>query len=110
MSGGTINNRFEITFTTTALNTDVNFENYFGIYQNNDFQMLTIENPKLIDVQLVSLYDISGKIIFTKEKLGTENEYKFSTSSLSDGVYIVKLLSKDNQSLSHKVIVKNSDK
>jgi len=108
LPGGTINNRFEITFTASALNTVVNIEENFGVYQNNDFQSLTIQNPKMLDVRSISLFDITGKVIFAKEKLQTENEYKFPTSNLSDGVYIVNLVTTDNQKLSHKIIIKNS--
>lgn len=110
LPGGTINNRFEITFTASALNTVVNIEENFGVYQNNDFQSLTIQNPKMLDVRSISLFDITGKVIFAEEKLQTENEYKFPTSNLSDGVYIVNLVTTDNQKLSHKIIIKNSKK
>lgn len=110
LPGGIINNRFEITFTATALNTVVNLEESFGIFQNNDNETLRIENPTLLDLQSVSLFDVTGKVIFGKEKLGIENEYQFSTAGVSDGVYIVKIVTKENQSLSHKIIVENSRK
>ena len=110
LPGGTINDRFEITFTASALNTVVNLEESFSIYQNNDTQTLKIENPTLLDVRSISLFDITGKVIFGKEKLGIENEYEFPTSAISDGVYIVKMVTNDSQSLSHKIIVKNNRK
>lgn len=110
LPGGIINNRFEITFTATALNAVLNLEESFGIYQNNDNEILKIENPKLLDLQSVSLFDVGGKVVFGKEKLGIENEYQFSTAGISDGVYIVKIVTKQNQSLSHKIIVENSKK
>ncbi|MFC4738917.1 T9SS type A sorting domain-containing protein [Flavobacterium ponti] len=110
LPGGTINDRFEITFTASALNTAVNLEESFAIYQNNDKQTLRVENPTLLDVRSISLFDVTGKVIFGKEKLGIENEYEFSTSGISDGVYIVKMVTSDSQSLSHKIIVKNNKK
>jgi hypothetical protein len=110
LPGGVVNNRFEITFTATALNTVVNLEDNFGIYQNNDSETLRIENPTLINLQSVSLFDVTGKVVFGKEKLGAENEYQFSTAGISDGVYIVKIVTKESQSLSHKIIVENSRK
>ncbi len=110
LPGGIINDRFEITFTATALNTVVNLEESFGIFQNNNNQLLQIENPTLIDLQSVLLFDVSGKVIFVKEKLGIENEYQFSTAGISDGIYIVKIVTKENQSISHKIIVENSKK
>ncbi len=110
LPGGIINDRFEITFTASALNTVENFEEHFAIYQNNDFQTLIIENNQLIDLQYVSLFDIGGKVVFQKEKLGANSSYQFPTSSLSDGIYIVKLVASNNQSLSHKIIIKHSKK
>jgi len=110
LPGGTINDRFEITFTASVLNTVVNMEESFAIYQNNETQTLLIENPTLLDMRSVSLFDITGKVIFGKEKLGLENKYEFPTSGISDGVYIVKLVTNDSQSLSHKIIVKNTRK
>ncbi len=110
LPGGTINDRFEITFTASALNTAVNLEESFAIYQNNDTQTLRVENPTLLDIRSVSLFDVTGKVIFGKEKLGVENEYEFSTSGISDGVYIVKMVTSDSQSLSHKIIVENNKK
>jgi hypothetical protein len=110
LPGGTINDRFEITFTATALNTVVNLEESFGIFQNNDNETLRIENPTLLDIQSVLLFDVTGKVVFGKEKLGIENKYEFSTAGISDGVYIVKIVTKENQSLSHKIIVENSRK
>lgn len=102
--------RFEITFTASALNTVENFEENFAIYQNNDLETLTVENTELIDLQYVSLFDIGGKVVFQKEKLGANTIYQFPTSSISDGIYIVKLVASNNQSLSHKIIIKHSRK
>ena len=110
LPGGIINNRFEITFTATTLNTIVNLEESFGIFQNNDMKTLKIDNPKLIDLQNIQLFDVSGKVVFGKDKLGKESEYQFPTNGISDGVYIVKIVTKENQSLSHKIIIENSGK
>ena len=71
---------------------------------------MRIENPTLLDIQSVLLFDVTGKVVFGKEKLGIENKYEFSTVGISDGVYIVKIVTKENQSLSHKIIVENSRK
>jgi Secretion system C-terminal sorting domain len=69
--------------------------------------LLTIANPKLLDVTNVKLYDVVGKQIFSKENLKAKENYEFSTSTLSDGVYIVKLNTKENKNLAQKVIVSN---
>jgi len=53
-----------------------------------------------------SVYDILGKVLFSKEKLGSNDQYVFPTNSLRDGVYIVKLKTSNNLEVSKKVIVK----
>jgi hypothetical protein len=51
------------------------------------------------------VYDISGKLIFRKQALGSDNEYVFSTASFTDGVYVVKLATTDNLEIVKKVII-----
>jgi hypothetical protein len=48
-----------------------------------------------------------GKLIYTKKELGTDLSYVFSTSNLSDGIYIVKLTTNDKTEMGTKIIVKN---
>jgi hypothetical protein len=99
--------RFEITFKNPALSiTDSQILKSFTVFQNNDSNELVISNPQLVDMKSCYIYDILGKVILGKEKLGSDNQYVFQTSSLSDGVYIVKLKTLDNLETSKKVIVK----
>ncbi|HQX04588.1 MAG TPA: T9SS sorting signal type C domain-containing protein, partial [Flavobacterium sp.] len=62
-------------------------------------------NPNLLNVKSVSLFDITGKLIFNKEKLAAEPSYEFSTSGLSDSVYIVKINTAENKEISKKVLI-----
>ena len=48
-----------------------------------------------------------GKLIFSKKDLGINASYNFSTSGLSDGIYIVKIATQDKLELGKKIIVKN---
>lgn len=105
LAPGTHNDRFEITFTDQLLSTvDNNIKN-LAVVQNNSNQLLSVSNPNDLDLKSVVLYDITGKLIFSKANLGTEKSYEFSTASLSEGVYVVKIESKDGQSLGQKIIV-----
>lgn len=108
LPAGTYSNRFEITFQNSLLSTPTITKNDFVIVQNNNNQLLSISNPNLLDVKSVMVYDISGKIIMNKTGLGANSVYEFPTGILSDGVYVVKLQTTDNQTLSQKVIVGNS--
>ncbi len=102
------NDRFEITFkNANALGVNEETTSNFGVYQNNTSKNVTISNPKQLELTSCGLYDIAGKLIFNKKQLGSETSYKFSTSGLSDGVYIVKLSSKDKAEMGKKIIITN---
>ncbi len=104
---GTHTNRFEVTFLNPTL-TNADFTtNNIKVFQNNTAQMLTIANPELLDVASLKLYDVVGKLIFDKENLRAKDTYEFSTSALSDGVYVARLTTKENKIVAQKIIVSN---
>ena len=100
-------NRFEVTFVNPTLTNESFVTNDIKVFQNNTAQMLTISNPKLLDVASVKLHDVAGKQIMNKENLKAKENYEFSTTTLSDGVYIVRLTTKENKNVSQKVIISN---
>ncbi|WP_426064106.1 T9SS type A sorting domain-containing protein [Flavobacterium sp. DSP2-3-1] len=108
LPAGENNTQFEITFknNSTLGVEDAATEN-FMIFQNNLTKNLTIDNPLLMDLETCGLYDVAGKLIFVKKDLGVDTSYKFSTSGLGDGIYIVKLTTKDKLAVGKKVIIKN---
>ncbi|MBQ0117512.1 MAG: T9SS type A sorting domain-containing protein [Flavobacterium sp.] len=99
--------RFEVTFRKTNLSNDVFVADAFTVLQNNNTKNLTIENPDMLDITSCEMYSITGKLVLNKKDLGTKSHYEFSTNSLADGVYVVKLNSTSNRSINKKVIVKN---
>jgi hypothetical protein len=106
LPGGVNNTQFEITFkNNTTLGVEETVRQSFIVYQNNDTKNLTISNPLLMDLATCDLYDVAGKLIFNKKDLGTNSSYTFSTSGLSDGIYIVKIATKDKTELGQKIIV-----
>ena len=105
IDSGVTNNRYEITFLDTALSNNNLISTTFSIVQNNDNQLLSVANPKSVDVKSVALYDVLGKLIFDKIDLGSKTSYEFSTANLSEGIYIVKLKTNDGQSIGQKIIV-----
>jgi len=108
LPAGIVKDRFEITFQNGTLSTNENaLAESLTVYQNNGTKNLTVANPQMIDLKSCTMYDVAGKLIFTKNKLGANAEYVFPTSNLSDGVYIVRLNTNDNQEMGIKVIVKN---
>jgi hypothetical protein len=99
--------RFEITFKNfnEVLGNNDNDINSFQVFQNNNNSMLTIVNTLKKDVTSLSLYDVTGKIVVSKLNLGKSDQYEISTSGLSDGIYIVKLNTRDNISIDKKVSI-----
>ena len=100
-------NRFEITFKNynETLGNNTSDIDSFQVFQNNNNSMLTITNSMNKDVTSLLLYDVTGKLVVNKLNLGIANQYEVSTSGLSDGIYIVKLTTKDNVSIDKKVSI-----
>ncbi len=105
LPAGNVTDRFEITFLNETLSAPDNSNYNFDVIHNNENKKLSISNPNLLNVKSVSLFDITGKLIFNKEKLTAQQSYEFSTSGLSDSVYIVKINTVENQEISKKVLI-----
>lgn len=107
LPAGNNTTRFEVTFKNTdvVLNNPDEVAESFTVYQNNQNSMLTIYNTLNKDITSLMMYDVTGKVVIEKSNLGRGASYEFSTSGLSDGVYVVKAKTKDNIDMSKKVIV-----
>ena len=66
---------------------------------------MTVLNPDLIAIKTITLYDITGKLLFNNVTLESKTSYDFSTASYSAGVYLVKILSTDGQNKVQKIII-----
>lgn len=106
LPAGVYTNRFEITFKDgNALSVPNPIKENVIVIQNNQNQLLTVLNANLMEIKAVTLFDITGKVLFNKTNLGTKDSYEFSTASLSDAVYLVKIQTSDGQSFGQKIIV-----
>lgn len=107
LPAGVNNTQFEITFkNNTTLGVDEIARQSFVVYQNNSTKNLTISNPLLLDLASCNLYDVAGKLIFSEKGLGSNSSYTFSTSGLIDGIYIVKIATKDKIEVGQKIIIR----
>ena len=104
---GDYTDRFEITFSKETLGLTETDLNNFKVLQNNTIQELTVLNPNSLDIKSVSLIDISGKQIFKTNELPIQTRHTFSTSNLSEGVYIATISLDNKQTISEKVIISN---
>ncbi|MDO6597510.1 T9SS type A sorting domain-containing protein [Oceanihabitans sp. 2_MG-2023] len=102
---GNYTDRFEIVFQSQSLSTEEFNEEDFLVMQNNNTAQLIVLNPKQLEVQSISLFDVSGKRIFNEVNLSTQDSYQFSTQGLSDGVYITKVTFTNQSTSSKKVVI-----
>ena len=106
---GVYNNRFQITFMDNKLGATYNIKDELQVVQNNTLEQLMIANNDLLDIQSLQLFDISGKLIYDRPNIGAKDHYELSTATLSDGVYLVKIKSRDAQTLTQKIIVSSKE-
>ena len=104
---GIHDNRFEITFQAETLSTETLTNKDFDVFQNTAHAELTIINPNSLNISAVSVFDTSGKQVLYAQDIGNDNEYRFSTKTLSDGIYVATITTDSNQVISKKVIIKN---
>jgi type IX secretion system substrate protein len=104
---GVYNERFQITFTNSNLGIPATTTTAIIIAQDNKQHILHISYPESSDFNTVNLYDISGRLILNVVNPITEQLSTISTSGLSDGVYIVKLLDSGRAVKTQKIIILN---
>jgi len=107
LPAGTYNTRYEITFKNGALGVDDIQSERFLVQQDNINKNLIINNPSQIELSNCSLYDVVGRLVFSKDKLGDDTTYTFPTANLSNGIYIVKLTTNDISEKGQKIIIEN---
>lgn len=105
---GNFTERFKISFTNETLGTNEVIKTTFFISQDNKNQVLKAMNPNNEIMRSFALYDILGRAVISKNNLGAEQNFSFSTSGLSSGVYIATFVTVDNAKITQKVIISNS--
>ncbi|WP_264536645.1 T9SS type A sorting domain-containing protein [Flavobacterium sp. N1736] len=104
---GTYTERFKISFTNETLGINDEIKTDFFIFQDNKNQFLKALNPNNVIVKSFVLYDILGRAVISKENLGVEQNYTFSTSGISSGMYIATFLTDENIKITQKIIISN---
>ncbi len=102
--------RYEITFkdfNAATLEVVEEVKKSFAVYQNNSRAELTVLNPLETELKEISVFDITGRLLASKINEGTNNKVVISSSNWSDGIYIVKVITRDNVEFSKKVSVIN---
>ncbi|MET0945884.1 MAG: T9SS type A sorting domain-containing protein, partial [Flavobacterium sp.] len=110
VAAGIYPDRFKITFTSETLGVSEEVRNQFIIFQDNNNNALKASNPNNIVIKAFKIYDILGKVVLSKKDLGADSNFSFSTNGLSQGIYIVEFLTTDNEKLTQKVVISNSNR
>ncbi|RSK40438.1 LamG-like jellyroll fold domain-containing protein [Mangrovimonas spongiae] len=109
LDAGEYLDRFEITFASQSLSTDDNFSNTnnLQVHYSNNSQSIVIHNPKLAGVESVEMTTILGQKLFTFNNVETATLTTIKTKQLSTGTYIIQVNTKDNATITKKVLVNN---
>jgi hypothetical protein len=112
LPAGNYKDRFFITFLNRHKAQDIaieNTENFLlkdvKFFQNNTAQQLEVANPEGYNIASVSIFGMSGKMVYTSSNLGNNNRLTFPTGNLSEGIYLVMLTTADNITINHKITV-----
>ncbi|NLN25910.1 MAG: T9SS type A sorting domain-containing protein [Bacteroidetes bacterium] len=83
------------------------FRSNVHVFQNNNQRQLEIRNPNGYEIKTLTVYDMTGKQVLHKNNLGKQTTHSFYSGNLSDGVYIVKIQTVDDQLFDYKALVHN---
>jgi hypothetical protein len=107
LSAGEHLNRFEVVFTTPeALSTIDNELNELNFYYASGREKIVILNPNSIKLKNIEAFNIAGQSVYTNDKLWEGSYGEYEMKNLSTGVYVVKLNTEDNVTITKKIIVK----
>ncbi|OAB78177.1 hypothetical protein ULVI_11905 [Cochleicola gelatinilyticus] len=81
--------------------------NDITVFQDNNLSVLDVSNPEGYEIKRAAVYDMSGKLVINEVNVGNSRRYSFPTATLSDGIYVVKLTTKEDITIDHKVRVFN---
>jgi hypothetical protein len=101
--------RFKISFTNNAtLATNNVARSIFFISQDSKNQILNVTYPNNEIMKSFGLYDILGRCVISKDNLSAKQNFSFSTSGLSAGVYLAIFITADGAKMTQKIIISNS--
>jgi hypothetical protein len=76
-------------------------------FQNNRLGVLEVSNPEGYNIKSASIFDMSGKLVYSETNVGKSTSFSFPTANLSDGVYLVKLITDEDKQIDYKASVFN---
>lgn len=90
----------------SSLASSVSFENGgFAIYPNPVKDNFTITNTNNILTKQIRIYDITGKLVLTKDINENKDSYTISVEKIKSGIYIIELKDNNGKKFSSKLII-----
>ncbi|MCX7550258.1 LamG-like jellyroll fold domain-containing protein [Xanthomarina sp. F2636L] len=84
--------RFEIMFTNQILGVEDNeLANSLQVSYLNANESILIQNPDMLKIKSIKMYNMIGQTIFSVDDVKTETNTEIKTNKLSVGTYIIKL-------------------
>ena len=110
LTPGTYEGRFFITFAKADNPADAAtaaVEAKVQVFQNNPAKQLEVLNDELLMLDTATLYDINGRLLWSRNDLGNDSRYSYPTGLLADGIYILRLQTADGAIKVEKISVFN---
>ncbi|MCK9480702.1 MAG: PKD domain-containing protein [Bacteroidia bacterium] len=77
----------------------------FGLYPNPSNGIVTITNNNNVTVSNISVTNIVGETVLNSSQHNADSQYTLNLSDLTNGVYLIRVTTLENQVLTHKVII-----
>ncbi|HEA28680.1 MAG TPA: T9SS type A sorting domain-containing protein [Leeuwenhoekiella sp.] len=108
---GVYTNRFSVVFKDDSPELEIAEEvkTSFDVLQNNKIAQLRVLNPRAVALREIAVFDISGRQVAGKLNEGAAQEVVISSANWSDGIYIVRVVTRDNIEFTKKVQVANKN-
>lgn len=108
---GVYADRFAVVFKDDSAALDIAEEviSSFDVLQNNKIAQLHVFNPRAVALKEIAVFDISGRQVVGKLNKGSAKEVVISSANWSDGIYIVRVTTRDNIEFAKKIQVANQN-
>jgi hypothetical protein len=108
---GVYADRFAVVFKddSAALDIAEEVKSSFDVLQNNTIAQLRVLNPRAVALKEISVFDISGRQVAGKLNEGEAQEVVISSANWSDGIYIVRVVTRENIEFTKKIQVANKN-
>lgn len=83
------------------------FVKSIDIFQNNKQSVLQVAIPKDVEATHITVFDLNGAAVISKEMQTAKKQHDYSTYNLQDAIYIVQIKTADDRVVTKKISVKN---